>query len=322
MRDPRQQAYHNLAVMLDAGLPIGRALRTAARGTRGRMGRALQNLAEAVSGGQALSQAMAAEGRTFDNLELATVRAAETSGSLAEMFKLMGQWRDFRQRIRQVFTSGMLLPVLMLHAAAVLIPFPGLVLGGWNIPRYLMQALGILAVLYVPAGIIAAVIVLTPRDGLARRALDALIVHVPVLGRGVRQLALARFCRAFQVLYGAGVPIVECLRQSCAAVGNSAVAALLSGSIEAARAGRAASEGFSPRLPDEFLQVWQVGEEAGKLEEVTDRLASAAEEASQRTFAALARWLPRLIYLLVMLMMAAAVVSGWSRIMGSVDLGL
>jgi type II secretory pathway component PulF len=199
-------------------------------------------------------------------------------------------------------------------------PLPGLFLGGGGAGQYVLAVLAILAGFYVPAGILAAVVLLTPRRGVLRRGLDAFVAAVPVLGRGVFHLGLARFCRAFHMLQKAGVPIVRCAAQSCQVVGNSAVARLLEGGADAARAGRNVSEGFSPRLGELFLQTWQVGEETGNMAEAAARLAGHAEETSQRIFTELARWVPRIIYFILMLMMAAAILSGGARIMTSVGL--
>ncbi len=58
-----------------------------------------------------------------------------------------------------------------------------------------------------------------------------------------------------------------------------------------------------PKLPPEFLEPWRIGEETGSLDEVAKRLAEANAEAAEFWFGEFARWLPRVVYFLVCLLM-------------------
>lgn len=66
-------------------------------------------------------------------------------------------------------------------------------------------------------------------------------------------------------------------------------------------------EGFSRRLPADFLNIWQVSEEAGELDKTTKRLADNTMETGEWLFVEFCRWLVRLIYFLVMIRLAIQV---------------
>ena len=204
---------------------------------------------------------------------------------------------------------------MILHAAALIGPLPDVILGHVGLGGYVAQVVGVLAFLYVPAAAVLAVVRLTPRTGLARRLLDGLTLRMPLLGPGVRRLALSRYCRVFQALYKSGVPIVACAEMSAGVTGNAVVAGWLSPGADSARAGGVVSEGFSPELPKDFLDTWRIGEESGTLDEAAGRLADVALDAAERVFVALATWLPRLIYVLVCIHIVVRVITAYGMVM-------
>ena len=311
----RAQAYHNLSVLLEAGVPVARSLRSAVAGARPALRRGFSTLAEGVSAGDALAETMAKHPKIFAPLDVLLVKVGEASGGLPESLRLLSKWYAFCDRLRRIVTSELVLPLIILHAAALIGPAPGVILGHVDLGGYVAQVVGVLAFLYVPAAAVLAVVRLTPRTGLARRLLDGLTLRMPLLGPGVRRLALSRYCRVFQALYKSGVPIVECAEMSAGVTGNAVVAGWLSRGADSARAGGAVSEGFSPELPKDFLDTWRIGEESGTLDEAAGRLADVTLDAAERVFVALGIWLPRLIYFLVCLHIVVRVITGYGMVM-------
>jgi type II secretory pathway component PulF len=112
------------------------------------------------------------------------------------------------------------------------------------------------------------------------------------------------------------VPIAECVRKSVDLAGNTTVRKWLEGAVRSAEAGSPVSDGFSPRLPEPFVEMWRIGEEAGKLDETAARLADMAADDSQRLFEQLAIWLPRVIYVLVSIFIIINIFRGFAAIYG------
>ena len=308
-------AYHNLSIMLDAGVPLLRSLNTVGSGLDPRLRRDFLKLAESASKGNPLAKTMAQSPKIFDPVDVMLIKAAETSGSLPESFKLLSQWHESAQRIRKKILSGMALPILLIHAMAFLAPFPGFALGGWQIKLYLISVVKILSLFYIPAAIIFVILRMTPKTGLLRRLLDRLTLKIPLLGRAVYKLALSRYCWVFHMLTKAGVPITACAEKAAAAAGNAVVTDLVKPAVASTKAGRPVSDGLSTELPLDFLDIWRVGEEVGKLDDVTKRLADNNAEAAEFWLNEFARWLPRLVYFLVCLLMIYHIFKGFARIM-------
>jgi len=307
-------AYNNLARTLDAGLPIIRALSVSAEGLPAHLKRILNRIEQNASKGIPLSETMAKHKYVFDPLDVTITAAAENSGSLSESFKMLGQWYEFKQKIRRMTISRLIYPITILVAAAFILPVPEFVLGKITLLQYLGTAIGILSIFFVPVGVVMAIIYLTPKTGPARIALDNITNFIPLLSRARYNLAIARFCWTFHMLFKAGIPIKESLTQAVSIAGNAVVTQKLAAAVKAVENGQNPSEGFSQSLPAEFAELWKIGEETGKLEEVTKKLADHYSESAEFLFNELSVWLPRLIYFLILAVMVCMIFYALSNI--------
>ena len=299
MKGSHALVYNNLSLMLASGLPMLRSLTVAVSGMRGGLADAFKALAKGVSSGEGLAETMGRYPKVFSQIDVLVVEAGDKSGNLPECLKLLSDWHAFCGRLKRIFISGMMLPLMLIFLVALLDPAPSLFLGLINISQYLFRVVGILALFCGPAAVIFAVIRLTPKKGFLRRGLDGLTLTIPVLGKAVRQLALSRYCHVFYMLFKGGVPIVQCAKKASEHTGNAIVTGMLAGGAESALAGNLVSEGFSGQLPQEFINRWQIGEETGELDNVVGRLAKNSSETAEGIFTELGKWIPRLIYLLV-----------------------
>ncbi len=315
MADRRINLYHNLSVMLAAGVSVVRALQTVPKG--GRIGRVFQQIAASVADSQSLAEAVEHHNKHFDPLDVALIRIGEDTGQLPEMFEMLSEWYAFCLRLRRIIGSGLVLPVVMIHLLALMAPVPSFAMGGWDVGLYIRSAAAILMLFYIPAAVILGVIYLTPKRGLLRTLLDTFVLAVPVLGPAVRDLALSRYCRIFAIGLKAGLPIRRGADLAFQVAGNAAIRRAVSGGIEAVKRGEEISTGFSSRrLPEEFIAVWQVGEETGDLDESTDRLGRIYADSAERRFQAVAVWTPRLVYAIVVVVMAWHILKGYAQIYG------
>ena len=289
--------YNNLSTMLEAGLPVRRCLQTAISPVKGTGRRAWEDVSQSVLAGDGLAQAMRKHPREFAQLDVLLVEAGEVSGELPETMKHLSQWYSFREQMKKLVKSGMTLPILVLIAGAFVMPFPRWFrpggISGWE---YLLRASVPLAALLVPIVAIWAIVRYTPKTGTMRKRLDGAALKIPLVGQAVKQLALSRYLRAFHTLFKAGLPIVQCAQASAEITGNAVVREWLEPGAQSARAGHPVSEGFGPEFPRDFLDVWMVGEESGKLEDAIERLAKIAAEKAEWMITRIAKWLPKLIY--------------------------
>ncbi|MCE5187029.1 MAG: type II secretion system F family protein [Planctomycetaceae bacterium] len=314
MADSRVNVYHNLSIMLNAGLPIMRAIQNVAG--QGSFGRLFRKIEPQIATGMSLTDIVPLY-RQFEPLDRVLITVGEQTGQSAEMFEMLSQWYAFRQRLSRTMLIGMILPLFYIHAASILIPVVPFALGGWNWAVYFKLMFLILAIFYIPGLVILGIVCLAPKKGILRSILDTAVIYLPAIGKGVRELALSRYCKVFAITYKAGVPIVECARMASESVGNQVMRRRLEGGYVMAKAGEEMSKGFSRFLPAEFLSIWQVGEESGELDESAGRLGDMYAENAERTFGLVSRLLPFGIYLIVILVIAYFIVTGFMKIFDS-----
>lgn len=310
-------AYYNLSVMLEAGMPILKALDITAAGLKGNLKKAFAASAKGASAGYSLAETMKKLPWIFAPIDVMLVEVAETSGNLPKSFKHLSQWYEFRNKLKHILISGLMLPFGIIHIAAGILPLPGLIRGKITVLSYFLSVLRTLVLFYVPAGIILAIYRLMPNTELLRRFLDTFTIRIPGLGQAIRKLALSRYCRAFGMLYEAGVPIMQCAQKASSITGNAVMTDLLKGSAESARAGKMVCEGFSRKLPADFLNLWQIGEETGELDKTVKRLADNTSQTAEWLFVEFCRWSVRLIYFLGLAVLAIIVLSMGAAIFGA-----
>lgn len=313
MADSRISCYHNLSTMLNAGMPIVRVFQTVHK--RGRCGRAMRLLEQEVAAGSSLTDAVQTHQRRFEKLDRTLIAVGEQTGQTAEMFEMLAQWYEFRQRLQRQVVSGMVLPTLEIHAAAFIVPVVPFALGGWDPWVYWQGVLGILGFLfYSPLGVILAILYLTPKRGPIRWVFDFVVSLIPVLGKAVSELELSRYCKVFAITYKAGIPIVQSSQMALDAVNNSVIYRRLRGAHERVKMGEEMSKGFSSILPGEFRGIWEVGEESGDLDESAWRLGNMHADNAENLFTILSKMVPFCIYLFVIIVIVYFIFKGYSQI--------
>lgn len=295
----RENIYSNMATLMHSGLPMSRALVASGEAIRGPLPEAMRRLGDSVMAGEVLADAMDDDPRSFPQFDRTLVRVAENSGRLPETFQILADWYQFRGKVRRQLQSAMLLPIIVLHAACLMFPLPGLVTGSTTPVGYLFTAFGLL----VPWYAVFFIIVVAGSTPVAAPIIDRIVLAVPFLGRAIMRLELSRFCRAFNSLFSAGGSLTEGVRLAKSVCHNGRVAAMLEGGVASAERGEPVSDGFAGELPPEFRASWRTAEETGSLEPVSEHLADKFAEESQYLLEELSRWLPRFFYVLVALLM-------------------
>ena len=296
--------YHDLAVMLDAGVPMVRSLNTTTANLKGKLQRGFAAVIRAVSSGEGtMTEEMGKHPKVFSRVDVLVLEAAETSGKLVAALKELSGWHEFRERLKMIIISKMTLPIVVVHIAAAISPMPAVFFAKTSVVGGILQGMGILGLFYVPAAIIFAIAYLTPRGGVCRRRLDAATLRIPLLGIAVQRLGISRYCKTFNMLYTAGVPISRCAEHAPKTTGNVIVGGWFQGGAASVAAGGPVSDGFSEKVPSDFVNLWRVGEESGELDNTIKRLAENTSESAQQMFNEFGAWFARAIYALVCILL-------------------
>ena len=310
------QAYYDLSVMLDAGVSILRSLDIAIDGRKGYMKRVLSQIRDSIAKGSDLTAALEQHRNVFPVLDRMLLQAAETSGALGLSFKMLSEWHEFVHRISRKLIMGLIYPFLVLHIGAFVSGLPSLILGGLTTNQYFAHVLGILAYLYIPTAIVLVCLRLRERVPLLGVPLDFIALKIPILGQAVYHMSVCRYAKAFAMMYGAGVPITEATEKATRATGNSIVARQFVGGRDSVREGNAAWEGYSSRLPSQYLHLFQIGEETGDLEKTSNKIAEIAGDRADLYFMAFARWLPVVVYIIIALVIISMIFKMAAQVYG------
>ncbi len=287
-----------LSVMIDAGMPLVECLDTLGRQQAHQPFReAIRQTRSAVEGGSGLADAMRAHPGAFGPLYTNMVAAGEAGGILDSILGRLATHIEKSVKLRAQVKSAMTYPIAVVTIAAAVV---GVIL--WKvIPTFdeLFEGLGaalplptrvVIAssdalVSYSPLVFLAAVVLAvafrwyraTPRGG---RAVDALMLRLPVLGIMLRKVAAARFCRTLATLLGSGVPLLAGLEITARTAGNLVIedavlvsrAAIERGETVAAPLRRAGM------FPPMVIQMIGVGEASGALDTMLAKVADFCED--------------------------------------------
>jgi type IV pilus assembly protein PilC len=292
-----------LSVALTAGLPLVSALRTIARQGRTQKQREmLRSIIEQVEAGKSLAEAMAAWGRPFQELTINLTRAGEASGKLGEVLTHAAELLDKDLKLRRSILGATLYPLIILglvvvavivvvtvivpgilkqlSGAAVDLPWPTLVVkaaadffsGYWYIiiPAVAVGVLVGHRYYQTPAG---------------RLATDTRLLRLPLVGRLLQDVAVARFTRTLGTLTSSGVGIVQALRITKGTLGNAAMEGVIDEVIEQVSAGKTIAEPMeqSGYFPPMLIQIVNLGERSGRLDEMLGQAARAFEDKTEQS---------------------------------------
>lgn len=291
------QAYFDLATLLDAGVPILRSLDILIEGRQGHFKRVLTQIRQSLSQGASVTEALNKHGRhVFPELDRMLIDTADTSGSLGTACSMLADWHQFVHRMNRRIQMGLVYPCFILVVSAFIVGMPSFVLGHMDMTQYLMQVARVLMLMCVPFIAVVLFIRFRERLPLLRVPMDFLVLKIPVLGQAIYHLSICRYAKAFAMLYNAGVPMTEVTERATRAAGNVIVAGLFAGGRDSVRTGSMAWEGYSKKLPPEYLHLWQIGEETGELDKTVAKIAEISADRADLLFAAFASWLPKIAY--------------------------
>lgn len=315
-----------LATAVEAGLPLMQALRTIRQQASPAAAAILDHLIERVEAGDPLHRAAADWGAPFDDLVVGMLRAADASGRMDEILHQLADLMDRSLELRRELTGALIYPAII----ATLIAVSGVVLVTVLVPR-LIEPLAAQMTLPWPTIVVlgaaefigawwpwllisAGTIVVLCRTWIKvpenRWRLDRFKLTVPVLGRLLRDVAVARFTRTLGTLASAGLPILEGLRITRDTLGNAALASAVDAVQDQVASGRPLAEPLerSGLFPPLLVQVVNLGERSGRLEEMLLHSADAFDRQVNASLKVFTRALPPLL-LIVMAAIACFVLT-------------
>lgn len=313
--------YGQLADLLKSGVPLLRSLELLQQqSTSPALGLVLDDVRAHVAEGTPLHESMKVHPRVFGELVVSMVRAGEEGGFLEDVLKRIAAFTDHQEDLKSRVLGAMVYPVFLLVFGTIIVG----VLLVYFVPKFepifdRMAERGELpwattALLgfsewaqqywWVVVGLIAAAVfgvrhaAQTPTG---RLRLDTLRLRMSGLGRVVKSLAIARFCRILGTLLHNGVPILQSLRIAKDATGNVVLARAIEEAAENVSEGKSLAKPLSQsqQFPVEIVEMISVGEEANNLENVLIDIADNLERRTNRELDVAVRMLEPLMLLVM-----------------------
>ncbi|CAM4069701.1 type II secretion system F family protein [Vibrio neonatus] len=287
-----------LAIMLDAGLPISLAMQELSQSnSRQGLSALLEELTFQVQQGHSLSTAM--QGFThFDALYLQFVHIGESNGDLAQALNYCAEHREKNHQLIKQIKSALIYPLSVLIVACIVMiimmifvvpqfsslfrsfgaELPALTQFTLDASQWFQAHIGTILIATAVVGM--SVHILIRKSPAVRRQCAQLLLKLPILGPCILVGELARFnlllCNGIQ----AGLPLLSCLDNAIGAIHNPFLKHKLSGIHHQIRAGSSFSLALSSVsiVPPLMLKMLNIGELTGRLAFMTEKLARLFEE--------------------------------------------
>jgi type IV pilus assembly protein PilC len=289
-----------IAILLDAGLPLVRSLRTLEKqAKKPAVKRVMKESADSVEGGSTFSEALAQHPKTFDKLYLNMIRAGEAAGAMEVILDRLAKFMEKAAKLAGKIKAAMIYPTVVMSVAGMItaglmifiVPkfekiFSEL-LGGAKLPALTRFVLGISNVMqkhFVETAIAIAVFVVVfkavGKTKKGRFMIDLAKYRAPLMGPIISKSSIARFSRTLGTLMSSGVPVLQALQIVRDTSGNEVVAEAVQKVHDAVKEG----EGMAGPLaatkifPDMVISMIEVGEETGKLPDMLEKIAETYDD--------------------------------------------
>jgi type IV pilus assembly protein PilC len=290
------------ATMVSAGIPLLECLDILTeQATDPGFKLILSRIVEDVRAGIDLSSALMKHPRVFTNIYNNMIRAGEAAGQLDEILLRLAEYQESSQKLKSQIKSAMTYPVvsiclvLMITIALLVGVIPKFEVifdslspqGADDLPMptkfVLALSRGVRDHYVVLLGVsIGLFLVIRAIKKTEKGAFwwDMLMIKLPIFGPLSKKVALSRFARTFSTLIKSGVNILGALDIVAATSGNKVLEAAVVASRESIRRGEPLAKplGESPVFPPMVVRMVEIGEKAGQLEGLLEKISQFYDE--------------------------------------------
>ena len=290
----------NLSIMLKSGIPLTRAMQILVKQSSNMRFKAiLSDIAAQVEGGKSLAEALGKHDKIFSGIFISMVKVGELSGSLDKSLEYLTIQLHREADLKSKVRGAMIYPAVIVAAMVII----GILMSIFVLPKLtsifkefgtvdlpfmtkvvifiadFMSAHAIIMIILIIAAVTG--VVMFYKTYQCKKAFDWLSVRLFVIGPIVKKINLARFARILSSLLKSGIPIVEGLDVAGNSLDNLPYRELIIKSGSEVRLGKNLTETLSKDetlFPVLVVQMLQVGEESGTVEDMLGQLAVHYEE--------------------------------------------
>ncbi|MEE9152732.1 MAG: type II secretion system F family protein [candidate division NC10 bacterium] len=318
-----------LATMIDAGLPLVQCLDILAQQQEKKFLKStLQDIRQDVEGGSTFSAALKKHPKVFSGLYTNMVEAGEAGGILDTILNRLAAYIEKAMTLKKRVKTAMFYPATIVSVALVVVTF----LLMYVIPTFEQLFAGFGAslplptvivlklsnfvqayILFIVGGLVGTVVGLRMyyRTEGGKRAIDGLLLRLPIFGTLIRKVAVVKFTRTLGTLVSSGVGILEGLDITARTAGNKVVEDAILKARTTIAQGKTIAEPLqaSKVFPPMVTQMIAVGEQTGALDRMLNKIADFYDEEVDSSVAGLTSLLEPLLVIFLGVIIGGVVIA-------------
>lgn len=298
---PLDIAYftRQIATMMRAGVPLLQGMDIVANGVeKTKVKELIQDIRSSVNGGQDFAASLADHPKYFDALYCSLVSAGEQSGALETMLDRIATYKEkvesLKKKIKKAMTYPAAVLVVGIIVSAILLvkvvpQFESIFSSfGAELPAFtqFVMKLSVFAQSYWFVALMGFIFIGYSFTKIKEKSqkfadfVDRTVLKIPVLGEILHKAAIARFARTLSTTFAAGVPLVNALDSASGAAGNVVYRTAIIQIRNGVSTGQSLQNAVTMTgvFPNMAIQMIAIGEEAGSLDMMLDKVASFYEE--------------------------------------------
>jgi type IV pilus assembly protein PilC len=250
-----------------------------------------------MEAGSTFAAALGRHPKVFSELYTNLVVAGEEGGILDNILLRLSNYIEKAVALKKKVKSALVYPTAIMAVAILVVTilmmfvipvFEKMFLeGGQSLPLLTLIIVGLSKLmkqyfLLVAAALVVLALMLRRyyKTDHGRRAIDALLLKLPVFGMLLKKIAIARFSRTLSTLVSSGVPILDSLNIVAKTAGNRIVEDAIAKARNSISEGETIAEPLSRAnvFPPMVTQMISVGESTGSLDTMLSKIADFFEE--------------------------------------------
>jgi len=295
--------YFQLGNMVEAGIPLLTALQAVvSQIDNGTLKKIVQSLISKVENGASFSEAMSHHAKIFPLLYRSMVRVGETSGTLAETLRHVGELNEARAELEHQVRSALAYPVVLIVASIAvvilmmvwIVPTFTTIFSKAGIPLPLPTRLIVGFSVWVKAKpwLLAGILVGGSIGGRSLMRLpsvkyqwDRFWLSVPTVGLLIRRIEVARWSRSAGLMLSSGVPILQTLEIAQNLTQNLVFKEVLANAYVGIQGGEKLADNLQKggAFPNDVVQMVSTGENSGTLDKMLYKVANFYDQLITRT---------------------------------------
>jgi general secretion pathway protein F len=318
-----------LATLVGAGFPLVSALDALVPQTRAKVFKKIMvQVKDAIVEGNSFAGALSHYPGVFSSLYTNMVRAGETSGTLEIVLEQLADITEKQQALKGRIRTALAYPILMMLIGSLvlfllltfIVPTITSIFSDMNqvLPaptRFLIAVSNALKSFWWIILLVVATMLIGVRSAKktigGRYVIDKAILLLPLMGPVIRKLSVARFARTLGSLLKNGVTMLTSMEIVKNIAGNSLIARAIEDATQEVSKGQGLgiSLGRAAVFPNLAIQMIQVGEQSGELEQMLDKMSTVYETEAETSIMSMTALLEPLMILLMGVVMGFIVLS-------------